>query len=40
MVTGERKVNEVVNMPSLCRVKLPVSTDWFDPSISRQYSCS
>jgi len=21
-------------MPSLCRVKLPVSSDWFDPSIS------
>ena len=40
MVPGERKVNEVVNMPSLCRVKLPVSTDWFDPSISHQYSCS
>ena len=26
-------------MPSLCRVKLPVSTDWFNPSIAHQYSC-
>ena len=27
-------------MPSLCRVKLPVSSDWFDPSISQQYPFS
>ena len=26
-------------MPSLCRVTLPVSTDWFNPSIAHQYSC-
>jgi hypothetical protein len=23
-------------MPSLCRVTLPVSTDWFNPSIAHQ----
>ena len=23
-------------MPSPCRVKLPVSTDWFNPSIAHQ----
>ena len=24
-------------MPSLCRVTLPVSTDWFNPSIAHQH---
>jgi hypothetical protein len=37
----ERKVNEKsLICPHSARVKLPVSTDWFNPSIAHHYSCS